>query len=164
MAVVKLIANFSIVLIAVLTLGCGGPGKNSTNSPSGANQASDSSNSAKTNVEELRLVATVPYEAEDVAWKENKANKKLIAVLRFSPTDSAKIVAEAERVKPPEAASVSSESWFPPELIAQSEMSGDDVLKGNAYAANQFFLDQYSSGRVIRIENTDYFVLELSAK
>jgi hypothetical protein len=164
MAVVKLIANISIVMIAVLTLGCGGPGKNSTNSPSGANQASDSSNSAKTNVEELRLIATIPYEAEDVAWKENKANKKLIAVLRFSPTDSAKIVAEAERVKPPETASISSESWFPPELIAQSEMSGDDVLRGNAYAANQFFLDQYSAGRVIRIENTDYFVLELSSK
>ena len=164
MAIAKLIANLSIMMIAVLTLACGSPAKNSANSSSATNQSNENSNTARSNLEELRLIATVPYEAEDVAWKEDKANKKLVAVLRFLPADSAKVVAEAERVKAPEAASISSATWFPPELIAQSEMSGDDTLNGKAYAANQFFLEQYSAGRIIRIENTDYFVLELSAK
>jgi len=164
MAVVKNIANFSIVMIAALSIACGSPEKKSANSPLATNQTNENFNTARSNVEELRLVATIPYEAEDVAWKEDKANKKLVAVLRFAAADSAKIVAEAERIKPPEAAAVSSEPWFPPELIAQSEMSGDDILRGKVYAADQFFLDQYSTGRIIRIENTDYFVLELAAK
>lgn len=164
MAAVKFIANFSIVLITALLVACGGPVNNSANSPLAPNQVRENSNSARSNVEELRLIATIPYEAEDVVWKEDQTRKKLVAVLRFSSADSSKVVAEAERLKPPEAASVSSETWFPPELIAQSEMSGDDILMGNAYVANQFFLDQYTAGRIIRIENTDYFVLELSAK
>ncbi len=164
MAAVKFFAKLSIITIAVLSLACGGPGKNSANSPSAANRASENSNSARSNLEELRLIATIPYEAEDIVWKENKPGKKLVAVLRFSSADSAKIVAEAEPIKVPEAVSISSETWFPPELIAQSEMSGDDNLNGKAYAANQFFLDQYSAGRIIRIENTEYFVLELTAK
>ena len=164
MAAVKFIANFSIVLITALLVACGGPVNNSANSPLAPNQVRENSNSARSNVEELRLIATIPYEAEDVVWKEDQTRKKLVAVLRFSSADSSKVVAEAERLKPPEAASVSSETWFPPELIAQSEMSGDDILMGNAYAAHQFFLDQYLAGRIIRIENTDYFVLELSAK
>jgi len=164
MAVLKIIANLLIVMAAVLFLACGGPAKNAANSSSATNQSKENANTARSNVEELRLIATIPFEAEDVAWKEDQTRKKLVAVLRFSPADSAKVVAEAERVKPPEAASISSESWFPPELIAQSEMSADDVLNGKAYAANQFFLDQYSTGRIVRIENTDYFVLELDAK
>ncbi len=164
MAIGKFLANFSIMMIAVLSLACGGPAKNSANAPSAANQKNENSNTARSNIEELRLIANIPYEAEDIAWKEDLSRKKLVAVLRFSPADSAKVVAEAERVKVPEAASISSESWFPPELIAQSEMSGDDILRGKVYAANQFFLDQYSGGRIIRIENTDYFVLELSAR
>jgi len=44
------------------------------------------------------------------------------------------------------------------------ELSGDDSLKGLAYSADSFFQEPYTSGRVIRIDGTDYFVLELSAK
>ena len=164
MAIVKFLTNFSIMLIAVLSLACGGPAKNSANAPSAANQKIENSNTARSNIEELRLIANIPYEAEDIVWKEDQTRKKLVAVLRFSPADSAKVVAEAERAKPPETSSISSETWFPPELIAQSEMSGDDNLNGKAYTADQFFLDHYSAGRIIRIENTDYFVLELSSK
>lgn len=164
MVAVKFFATLSIIVLIWLSLACGGPPKNSASLPSAANSTNENSSTARSNIEELRLIASIPYEAEDVAWKENKANKKLVAVLRFSPADSAKIVSEAEPIKVPEAVNISSETWFPPELIAQSEMSGDDNLKGMAYAANRFFLEQYSAGRIIRIENTDYFVLELSAK
>lgn len=164
MAVVKFFASLSIVFAVTLSLACGGPAKNSSNTSSSASKTNDNANAARSNIEELRLIANIPYEAEDIAWKEDKANKKVVAVLRFSPADSIKVVAEAERIKPAETANISSAPWFPPELIAQSEMSGDDNLRGKAYPANQFFLEQYTSGRIIRIENTDYFVLELTVK
>lgn len=119
---------------------------------------------AKTNVEELGMLVTIPYETEDIVWKEDEANKKLVAVLRFSPTDAAKVVAEAEKIRPAQPANLASESWYPPELVAQSSTSGDSTLNGKSYAANTFLQPPYTSGTLTRIDNTDYFVLEASAK
>ena len=106
----------------------------------------------------------VPYEAEDIVWKETADRKQIIAVLRFSGEDANKIVADAAPRQAPQSVILSSESWFPAELIAQSEMSGDDTLNGLAYAADSFYQEPYTAGRIVRIDGTDYFVLELSAK
>ncbi len=143
---------------------CGGSANKPANSPAAVSKPAENSNAARTNVEELGVIVNVLFVAEDVAWKEDKAQKKLIAVLRFSPTDSAKLVAEAEKVRPAAPANISSETWFPAELIAQGETSGEDDLKGQSYAANQFFQEPYTNGRIVRVEGTDYFVLELTAK
>ena len=160
----KALAILALFSCAALLSVCSGNANKQANSSSVANKPTENSNAARTNVEELGVIVNVLYEAEDVAWKEDAAHKKLIAVLRFSPADSAKLVAEAEKVRLVESANISSETWFPAELIAQGEASGEDVLKGQSYAANQFFQEPYTSGRIIRIEGTDYFVLELSAK
>ncbi len=156
----------TLCLSAVLLWACTNENGN-VNAPSGANAAGDTAanaNSAKTNVEELGLLANVPYETEDIVWKEDKVNAKLTAVLRFSPEDADKIVAESEKNGAPQRVNIAMESWFPAELTAQSELSGDQSLKGLAYPANIFYLAPYSSGRVARIEGSDYFILDLSAK
>jgi len=110
------------------------------------------------------MLVNIPYEAIDTVWRDDAPNKKLIAVLRFSTADCEKIVADATRIKPAAPAVIQSESWFPDELIAQGELSGDDTLKGMAYAANNFFQDSFNDGRLVRIDGTDYFVLEANAK
>lgn len=157
-----------LTLISCLALAhaCGGTGNRSLNSSGvqSSNQPNENVNAVRSNVEELGLIVNVPYETVDVVWKEDKARKRITAVLRFSPVDSTRLVGEAEKIRRPEGASISSETWFPAELIAQSEMGGDDNLNGRSYAADQFFQEPFSSGRIVRIENTDYFILELSAK
>ena len=157
-----------LAFIACITLStaCVGDKKSASNSNSAAaaGRASENANTAKTNVEELGLLVNVPYKAEDIVWKQDVANKKLVAVLRFSPFDAAKLVAEAEKFRPSQPANLASESWFPAELIAQGDISGDDTLNGKSYAANSFLQEPYTAGSIIRIENTDYFVLEVSAK
>ena len=52
---------------------------------------------------------------------------------------------------------------LPPELIAQSQGSGDEILKGKSYAANEFFSESYKNGKITRINDTDYFILELTS-
>jgi hypothetical protein len=156
-----------ILVLSVITFavwGCGGskPANNSGSSNPPIN--SNESNTARTNVEELGMYLRVPYETEDIVWKELASQKKLIAVLRFSPTDSAKLVAEAEGVRPASAVTIESESWFPDELVAQSDLSGDDTLRGQSYAADAFLQPPYTDGRITRIDGTDYFVLEASEK
>ncbi len=121
-------------------------------------------NSAKTNSEELALLINLPFETEDIAWQESPDHARITAVMRFSPADAAKIVAEAERINAPTPVRIPMETWFPTEVIAQSEISGDDTVSGNSYPANMFFQPPFSTGTITHIENSDYFVLELSTK
>lgn len=142
----------------------GGSNANIFTSPNTSNRTAENTNTAKSNVEDLSLLVKVPYEAEDVVWKEDTAKKRVIAVLRFSREDGDKIVANAQKFGAPENASIAVETWFPDELIAQGQMSGDGSLKGLAYAANDFVQEPYTLGRITRIEECDYFVLDLSSK
>ena len=158
----KTVVILALFVSAVAPAGCGGDNGNANFSA--ANRSLDNSSSAKTNTEELGLLVNLPYEPDDVIWKENQAHKKLTAVLHFSSEDANKIAAEAATRQQPENVTLSPEPWFHAELIAQSEMTGDDSLNGLAYAADTFFQEPYTAGRIVRIEGADYFVLELSAK
>jgi len=154
----------TLLLSTISLVACGGTGMDA-NSASGSNtQQAANSNSVKTNVEELGMLINVPYESDEVFWKDDAAHKKLVAVLKFPPNESSRLIADAEKIRASQNVSISPESWFPPELVAQSDMAGDDTLKGRSYAANAFFQDQYNDGRIVQIDSTDYFVLELTAK
>jgi hypothetical protein len=148
---------------AILFVSCGSPSKN-TDQRASTNTAVENANAARTNVEELSLLVNVPYQVEDIIWKENAAHKKLTAVFRFSPEDSAKLVADASLRGAPQNVTLTAATWYPAELNAQSDMSGGDSLRGIAYPADAFFQEPYTTGRIVRVEGTDYFVLELSAK
>ena len=163
---IKSAAILAFIASVALVAACVGGVKTvvNSNSSSVSNQASDNANSAKTNVEELGVLVHIPFETEDIVWKDDQMSKNLVAVMRFSPADSAAIVADAEKIAPPKSVNLASESWFPAELIAQSDMSGDDTLNGKSYAANAFFQEPYTSGTISRIEGTEYFILEVSMK
>ena len=158
------VASLALFLFPVILTSCGGPSNSNSQNTATANSNAANSNVAKTNVEELGMLINVPYESEEAFWKEDAAHKKLIAVLRFGQPEANRLIADAEKIRPAQQTSIPSQSWFPPELIAQGDVSGDDTLNGKAYAANAFFQDPYNDGRITRIEDTDYFVLELSAK
>jgi hypothetical protein len=155
----------SSLLLFQLLIGCTGYSSNGVaNNHSTASTNNADSNSARTNVEELGVLVAMPFETEDVVWKEIPHQKKVVAVLRFSPSDANKLVEEAAKLRKPAPVDVISEVWFPPELIAQSETSGDGNLRGIAYAANSFYQPPYTDGQITRIQDTDYFVLELNAR
>ncbi len=153
-------------LLTASLAGCGGgkPNSNTTSNANTALAANENPNSPKTNIEELGVIINVPYTAEDIVWKESPSHKKLTAVFRFSPADSDKIVAEAAKVRPPQSVTMDNETWYPDDLIAQGNISGDDTLKGTSYAANAFLQEPFNEGRVVRIEGTNYFILEATAR
>ena len=168
MKISRAVVILALISSAAAFFGCVSANDNAniTAAAGSSNSPLENANLAKTNAEELGLLVNLPYEPtdEDVVWKLDAAGKKLTAVLRFSSEDAKKVVAGAAGREAPQNTTISSETWFPPELIAQSEMSGDDSLKGLSYTANSFFQAPYASGRIVRVEGTDYFVLELSAK
>lgn len=162
----KLWAILSLFTVCTALSGCvaGTDEKANSRPPSSANSANANAAAPKTNVEELGLLITVPYEAEDVVWKESPSTKKLVAVLLFSKETAGRIVADAEAYGKGQPVTLSVETWFPDELIAQSEMSGDAAIRGTAYPANTFFSERYKTGRITRIEGGDHFVLEVSTQ
>ncbi|HQZ95788.1 MAG TPA: hypothetical protein PLP21_05685 [Pyrinomonadaceae bacterium] len=151
------------VVVASMFSACGGnSGNGNTNAQKTATRPAENPNTVRTNVEELGVLVKVPYETEDIVWKEITAKKKIIAIMRFSAADANKIVAEAGGT--PENTGIAVESWFPEELIAQTEMSGDNALKGVSYPATAFYQDPYTSGKITRVEGSDYFILEIQSK
>ncbi|MET0751942.1 MAG: hypothetical protein ABWZ66_01150, partial [Pyrinomonadaceae bacterium] len=126
--------------------------------------ADSNANLTQDNTEDLGRIVSLPYVPEEATWREtgSQNTKKLIAVLKFSASDAQAIVAQAEKYKPAEPAGLEAENWFPPELIAKSQESGDESLKGNAYAANDFISRDYKDAKLTRINETNYFVLEMT--
>jgi len=137
----------------------------------------ENANLTKDNTENLKVIIKIPFEPEETVWREDAMNernaenrdfsatdKKLTAVLRFSAEDADKIVAQAETYRQPSPTEIGTEDWFPAELIAQSELSGNETLKGIGYAATDFSQPPFVDGRLTRIENSNYFVLELYTK
>jgi hypothetical protein len=157
----------TLLIVTMCVWGCGSSNRNANNVSATNTSAvpGENANTAKTNIEELSLLVNIPYQVDDdVVWKEDAAHKKVIAVLHFSRADSDKIVSGAVARQAPQEVTIPSESWYPAELVAQSEMSGGDGLKGIAYAADEFFMEPYTSGRIVRVRETDYFVLQLSGR
>lgn len=140
------------------------------------NANSNSANLTKDDIDELEMLIKMPFHPEEAVWREEvlgkggdgrvpgPTDKKLIAVLRFLKDDAAKVTAQAEKYKAAAPETINTEKWFPAELIAQSQTSGDETLKGSSYPANDFFNVPYTDGKITRIEGTDYFVVELFAK
>lgn len=152
-------------------------GNNAENSLKNLNQTADSigrnANSSNDDIDELERIIKLPFLPEEANyWEENLpvsnanqnsvSNKKLIVVLKFSPENAAQLINQIEKIKPPGDSTIDSESRFPAELVAQSQLSGDETLKGKSYAADDFLQPPYKNGKITRIENTDYFVLELT--
>ncbi len=157
----------SLALIIFLCNACAGNKTANTNSFA---QGVDSKIEAvaKDDIEELGKIIKLPFVPEEATYTEinlndnNSAakNRKLVAVLKFSAQSANQIVAQAEKYNPPAPADIDAENWFPPELVAKSQETGDEFLKGAAYAANDFLQSPYINGRLTRINDTNYFVLE----
>ena len=136
---------------------------NNSANASAANATNTVQSGPKDNIEELGMLVRLPIEPEEVAWEEKPDQKKLTAVLRFSPETAAKMAAEVAKNGQASADTLTVESWYPNELIAQGELTGESTVKGQSYTAEPFLNPPYTKGKITRVENTDYFILQISS-
>ncbi len=129
-------------------------------------------NPSSDDVEKLLEIVLLPEIPEEVVWKEENlgskdntvpgpTDRKIIAVLQYTPENVKKIIALVEKNKQPQEVEVEVENWYPEELTAKSQLSGSESLRGMAFGANQFFNTPYGNGKITHIEDTNFFVLEL---
>ena len=165
----KLICGF---LLSIFLFSACGKNETAKNANLPTNKAANYNNDNKIppldDIEELERIIKLPFHPDEATWRETdsdtpKGGKKITVIVKFLSEDANKIVVQAEKYQPVVAVEVDAEDWFPAELIAQSQISGDINLKGKSYAANDFLQSPYTNGKVTRIDNTDYFVLELTS-
>lgn len=151
--------------------GCGSTANTNSN---GSNSSTKNAKKSppSDNLNELLNLIKLPVVPQDVVWREDEQpnQKKLTAVLQYEPKSSPEeedrllqIVNVLEKYKQPEPSEVGIEDWFPEQLKAKAQLSGVEVINGTGYGANEFFNIPYGSGKITRIEGTNYFVLELQA-
>lgn len=135
-----------------------------------ANAVSNANSSApKDNIEELESMIRIPFHPEDAIWKEDPEygpdkKRKLTIVLKFKSDEANKIVESLSKSGPGQPVEIESEDWFSPELVAKSQESGNETVKGTSYAATDFTQSPFTEGRASRIQGTDFFIVELFAK
>lgn len=161
----------ALILFIQILAGCGGGTADNTGQAN-ANTANAAApqpekDGVKDNYEELGALVKMPFEPEDLAWKEyaaGKQGKRLLAVFQLTAEDAKKLVERASKIRPATPVTIMPEKWFPTELVSQSEMTGDEGIPATSYAADEFFQPPYSEGSVSRVADSDFFVLEVFAK
>lgn len=167
MRTLKLCTILALLASIPLLSACGGNthgNQNRSNSNSGNSNASAAAND---NIDEFAMLVKLPAEPEEATWKEtagtSESEKRVKAVLRFSKENANKILALVANSGKGVPVTVDTEPWYPAELIAQSELDGTDGLKGMSYSAAEFIQQPYNSGTIVRVDGTDFFILELTS-
>jgi len=161
------------VAVASSSMSCGvfRSSNNNANGSSNANaprrNAPDASASPNDSVEDLRSLINVPFEPEEVLWRtfsEGANGARLTAVFRLKPEDARAFTARTTETSTGRGVRSNVEEWYPPELKAMGETSGEMIVTGNSYPATEFIQSPYTKGTVLIIPETDYVILELQEK
>jgi len=154
------------VLALLLFCSCASAPANNGQQNTNTANISNSQASPNDNVEELRSSIQVPVEPEEVAWRivsDKDGRKRLTAVLRLKPEDFKALSVRASTPGPGKKVEASVEQWFPAELIAMSETTGEMAVPATSYPANEFFQAPFNAGTVSLIDDTDYVIVELQS-
>lgn len=152
-----------ILLASQLLSGCSSRSGNANVSNESAAATNSSQAGPNDNIDEFMLMVRLPFAPEEVAWREYPSQKKLVAVVRFSPENATKMSAEMAKGGQSTTETMSVETWYPAELIAQSDLTGESTVKAQSYPAEPFLNPPYTKGRISRVENTDYFIVQISS-
>ena len=164
---------FLSLFLGLTSISCGSfrSTNNNANASANANAGNLNSinNSQKPNddVEALRNLIPVPFDPEEVVWRtfpSGPNGRRLVAVFRLSPEDSRAFAAKMNAAGGEGAVQVNLEQWFPAELIAMGETTGDMAVAGKSFAATDHFQPPFNVGTITAIPDTDYVILELNEK
>ena len=153
----------SVLISSLSILNCSSPANSNEANATTGNSTSAANSGPKDNIEEFADLVRLPFAPEDVTWKEASGGKSITAVVRFSPENAAKMSTEVAKNGQPATETLPVESWYPTELIAQSEMTGESTVKGESYPAEPFLNPPFTKGKISRVEGTDYFIIQISS-
>lgn len=147
---------------------------NQSNAARNMNESTAKNVEVKTDIENLEKQINLPVRPSEVKWTaevfDNSKGEvpgptdyRLTALLKYDEKNAAELVRklEAETAeKSPGSADV--KAWFPDEVKNQAKtVDGRTYLEGAKYLPDGFLRAPYRNGNLIRIEKTNYFVLNV---
>jgi hypothetical protein len=163
MLFLRRISPAALLFSALIFSSCTAPAGNSTSANSEANRAAAVPRKANDKAEELGLLINFTLEPEDIVWRQEDSPKKIVAVFRLDEEDTKKLMEQLTVRSQGAAKSITVDDWYPAELVTGGETTGSSTVDGTAYPADEFYQPPFSQGTITRIDNTDFFVLEISA-
>ena len=97
----------------------------------------------------------------DNSVSNSSVNNADVANNRFGMKLHGRVLGAQGQPKPD---TISIEDWFPPEVRSQGDLGGEMTLKGDAYPAGDLLQPPYTEGKVSRVANSNFFVVQLTAK
>ena len=109
------------------------------------------------------MLINFTLEPEDIVWQQSESPKRIVAVFRLDQEATKKLVDQLSARSQGAPKTIAVEDWFPPELVAGGEATVASTVDGTAYPADEFYQPPFSQGTITRVDNTDFFVLEIAA-
>ncbi len=162
-----------LLSLAIVITGCSG-GTSTDGSAGGPAVPGATDGGVRDGLAELQAAIKLEFEPEEVVWTvEERAGgvgdadseKKVVtltAVLRFEGEQAKAFADSTVQYGEGQSVTVEVEDWFPLELIARAQLSSDNTVKGRAFPADRFFRAPFGTGRLVRVEGSDFYLLQLA--
>lgn len=137
-----------------------------------SNAAHDQEVKANSDVNELRQYVNLPYEPASVLWQKQArgdasadrsapgpSDWSIICLLQFKAEDAARIVGQTAQGQTGKTKKIKSQDWFPDAI--KRTASPDNLIEGQSFDPAAFYKSPLTNGTLIRIGETNYFILGL---
>lgn len=138
------------------------------------NESNVKTTEVKTSIEELEKQINLPVRPSEVKWVAEifdnskgmvpgPSDYRLTALLKYDEKTTAELVKKLEsETSEKSPGNTDVKTWFPDEVKnSVKNADGKTFLEGAKYSPNSFFRGSYQNGNLIRIGETNYFVLNL---
>lgn len=134
------------------------------------NESNVKTTEVKTSIEELEKQVNLPVRPSEVKWTAEVFDNskgmvpgpndyRLTALLKYDEKTATELVKKLEAEN---SGSSDVKDWFPDEVKNSAKTSdGKTFLEGAKYSPAPFFRGSYQNGNLIRVGETNYFVLNL---
>lgn len=166
--------NIAALMMIVFSIcGCSFLSNDSANGRGNTNSATGKQAEVRNDIEALARTINLPVRPTEALWQiktmgvENSrapgpTDYQLTAVLKFDAANTAILLerlGESSAPKPTDNVEIA--EWFPEEIKKAAQPNGTALkLKGTIYAPDSLLRPPYSSGTLIRVGTTNYFVLK----
>lgn len=129
----------------------------------------------KTDIEALAKTINLPVRPQEAKWQSKTMGTNatpsvpgpsdyvLTAVLKYSDSDVQELIKKLNAVPTDKKlANAEVEEWFPEEVKkAAKTVEGKEKIEGANYAPDAFLRSPYSNGKVLRVGETNYFIVKV---
>jgi hypothetical protein len=154
--------------------GAVGNGRAANSRASDMAQTSDHTEGTSADIERLSQQIALPVRPAAALWRQEVLGKqnsavpgptdhRLVAVLRYDEEGARALIEKVKGgAKETNVGNVDVEPWFPEEVRKFARKNDDGTtLEGAAYEADSFLRAPYSGGKLVRVGETNYFVLKI---